>query len=275
MVNSEDLTNNSDERFTPRGDSVEHVLETDWLNCKSLSNKSHEELIPDIKIEYSITTVHARSQDAPEFGPKTEFKFGQDRKTYKHPDIRPCVVVLERLPAALIEKTNNEKHRNVDQLLSKIFLENRNEGERSKAIPYKCILHVQLSEEQKSALIQRALDCGSFLRPAREFSQKWGVLVSERNIKKAFDDYISRLQPLPPELLVSPEMLALKSMHFTRTIDLLTLAEKLEVIDKCKHMYTNANQVAQFVYDRFGKIISCPEAANIFKSKQCVSKKSM
>ncbi len=135
-----------------------------------------------------------------------------------------------------------------------------------KPKPPKCRKYVsmkydQIVEVQKEIIISEVLKCKSFVKPSRELSKKWGMLVTERTIERIYDDYISKF----PVAEVSAEMLELDSGRF-KSEDVLTVAERFEIFDRCENVA--CPDAAQIVYDCFGKIIPCAVVAKLLKNQR-------
>ncbi len=277
MLNSEDVTSSTCEEFTPRVVNVEHIKETEFFQGNALNDelgervnnlmdknvtkfncKNYTEEIctniddPDVKVEYSVTTLFVDPHKEPPTEPKTESGFGVDPQGSANHAMQPCVVVLEKLPAILVE--TSEKYGQVSKAEWESLVTNRNKvitrtsPKATKDRSY--LLCEELSEGQKKALVDRAIESRSFLIPARELSHKWGVLISEQATKNVWEEYLSNL----PLEQVSKELLSLKSVKLL-SIDSLTSAEKLEMVYRCKNM--DGYRAAQFAYDTFGKFVSC------------------
>ncbi len=252
---------------------------------------------PDIKLEYSIATVFGdETKDAntdlkqkyislenrlEKNGNKTVFYDScieaEQVHDSKQPDssaIRYCIVALEKLPASLVKNkmVNKRKERKLlSTNNSKINAGGVNNTQ--KYITWeKSVLHEQLSEKQKMNLMNGAVKSRSFVRPAREYSQKWGFLISEHTVHELFADYISELplKEISSEMLVlkkcglrMPENVSAAERSVLQWCDELTPEEKLKLFDSFE--YPTGNEAAQFVYENFGKFISCDTARTFFK----------
>ncbi len=120
----------------------------------------------------------------------------------------------------------------------------------------------QITDVQKEILVDAVLKCKSFVKPSREFSQKWGVLITERTIQRLYDDYISNF----PHQEVTKEMLDLRGSDCMKSFDTLTLAERFEIFDLCENVASP--DAAQIIYECYGKIINCNTVTKILKNKR-------
>ncbi len=127
---------------------------------------------------------------------------------------------------------------------------------------YVSLKHDQITDTQKEILIDEVLECKSFVKPSREFSEKWGVLITESTIQRLYDDYISNF----PHQEVTKEMLDLQGSDCMKSFDTLTLAERFEIFDLCENVASP--DAAQIIYKRYGKIINCNTVTKILKNKR-------